>query len=208
MKVERGPRRILHLACILGIFGSAMPPVHAPLLGADNPPQSKLEKAGPQPTLATEREQAVLQMVHDHLPEIKVLLDQLREKEPKQYGIAISNLAKSSRRLQTAKKRGEEAFELEVHVVQAQSAINLLVAKLKIRDNKKDRAALREATKRLELAQIARASFEVEQIRSRLDKLNEQLETAEKRLDEKQSNLDDNIQKGFQTYLRKSGRKE
>ncbi|WP_182869266.1 hypothetical protein [Stieleria mannarensis] len=208
MKVRRRPPWLLSLACMLGVFGCSLLPIHAQLLAADHPPESQVETRGPQQKLAGERERAVLEMVHDHLPELKVLLDQLREKEPKQYGIAINNLAKSSRRLQSAKRRGEEAFELEVHVVQAQSAINLLVAKLKLRDNKKDRAALREATKRLELAQIARAAFDVKQMRSRLDKLQEQLEAAEKRLDEKQSKLDANVQKGFQTYLRKSGRKQ
>lgn len=175
---------------------------------ADDPSLSKAAKKAPPRKLDQEQERGVLQMVHDHLPEIKVLLDQLREKEPRQYDAAIMNLAKSSRRLQAARKRGEAAFELEVQVVQAQSAINLLVAKLKVRDNKADRAALRDATQRLELAEFSRAKHDVAQMRSRLDKLQDQLQVAEKRLGEKQSQRDENIERAFQIYLRKSGRKE
>lgn len=159
-------------------------------------------------TIDEQVERGVLRMVQNHLPDIKVLLDQLRINEPQQYDSAIRNLAKSSRRLETAKKRGEELFELEVHIVQAQSSINLLIAKLKIRDNKRDRQALMEATKRFQQAEIARAQYEVTQLKSRLERMTTQLQNAEKRLNEKQVQFDDNVESGFKTYLRKSGRKD
>lgn len=174
---------------------------------SDKTSQSDGKQTPPDRVLDKELELGVLQMVNNHLPEIKVLLDQLRDKEPRQYQLAIQNLAKSARRLQTAKKRGEESFELEVHVVQAQSSINLLIAKLKVRDSKADRKALREATRNFELAEIARASYDVAQLKSRIDKMTEQLESAKKRLEEKQSEMDETIEKDFQSYLRKSGRK-
>jgi DNA repair exonuclease SbcCD ATPase subunit len=152
-------------------------------------------------------EQDVLQMVEDHLPEIKVLLDQLRRKAPRQYDLAIRNLAKSSRRLQLAKKRGAEAFEAEVRIVQAQSSINLLIAKLKLRDSEKDHQALFDATKRLQLAEIARARHEVAQLQARLAKMRQQVTAAERRLSDKQSKMNETIEKSFQGYLRRSGRK-
>lgn len=199
---------ILSTFGLLGVLCVALSTGSGHVVAADGSALSKADKKTTPRKLDQEQERGVLQMVHDHLPEIKGLLDQLREKEPRQYDAAIMNLAKSSRRLQAAKKRGEAAFELEVQVVQAQSAINLLVAKLKVRDNQADRAALRDATKRLELAEFARAKHDVDQMRSRLDKLQEQLQVAEKRLDEKQSQRDENIERAFQIYLRKSGRKE
>lgn len=172
------------------------------------PSDAKSDENSSRRTVDKEIERNVLQMVNNHLPDIKVLLDQLRDKEPRQYDLAIRTLAKSSRRLQVAKNRSEESFELEVHVVQAQSAINLLIAKLKIRDNKQDRKALLEATKKVEIAEIARAEHELAQLQSRLKKMKSQFDAAEKRLKEKQSKMDESIEKDFQTYLRKSGRKE
>ncbi len=202
------PHSFLSKAGLLAVLCIVCSTSAGQVIGADDPAPSKAEKKISQRKFDQEQERGVLQMVHDHLPEIKVLLDQLREKEPRQYDAAIMNLAKSSRRLQAARKRGEAAFELEVQVVQAQSAINLLVAKLKVRDNQADRAALRDATQRLELAEFSRAKHDVAQMRSRLDKLQEQLQVAEKRLGEKQSQRDENIERAFQIYLRKSGRKE
>ncbi len=202
------PHSFLSKAGLLAVLCIVCSTSAGQVIGADDPAPSKAEKKISQRKFDQEQERGVLQMVHDHLPEIKVLLDQLREKEPRQYDAAIMNLAKSSRRLQAARKRGEAAFELEVQVVQAQSAINLLVAKLKVRDNQADRAALRDATQRLELAEFSRAKHDVAQMRSRLDKLQDQLQVAEKRLGEKQSQRDENIERAFQIYLRKSGRKE
>lgn len=172
--------------------------------------ESPTEKtpAKPAPRVVDKKlEREVLEMVDNHLPDIKVLLDQLRQKAPRQYDMAIRNLAKSARRLQTAKKRGEEAFELELQLIQAQSSINLLIAKLKVRDNKRDRDALMEATKKAELAEIAKSTHELATLQARLDRLKEQVAAAEKRLSQQTAELDDNIEKDFQTYLRKSGRK-
>lgn len=154
-----------------------------------------------------QQEQMVLRMVDRYLPEIKRLLDQLRVREPRQYDVAIRNLARSAKRLEWAKKRGEEAFELEVNVVQAQSAINLLIAKLKIRDSQNDRQSLRAAAKQLAAAELARSDFELAQMQTRLKRLKDQVSVAEQRLEEKKSTLDETIERSFQTYLKKSGQK-
>ena len=190
------------VVCALPVFsGGDAAEIDAP------PSKNQSAKPSDQRGLDKQLENSVLQMVNNHLPEIKVLLDQLRDNEPRQYDLAIRNLAKSSRRLQAARKRGEEAFELEVHIVQAQSSINLLIAKLKVRDNKMDRQSLFEATRRIELAEIERAKHELATSQSRLAKLQEQVAAMEKRLLEKQSKLDETVDKDFQSYLRKSGRK-
>lgn len=172
------------------------------------PSRAKHNKKPKQNTLDKTLERNVLQMVNNHLPDIRILLDQLREKEPRQYDLAIRNLAKSSRRLQAAKNRSEESFELEVHVIQAQSAINLLIAKLKIRDRKSDRKALLEATKQFQTAELARYEHELALQQSRLAKMKEQVATGEKRISDKRSKMDEIIEKSFKSYLRKSGRKE
>ncbi|KAA5544580.1 hypothetical protein FYK55_09695 [Roseiconus nitratireducens] len=160
------------------------------------------------PQLDRELEKNVLQMVDSHLPELKVLLDRLRSKDPGQYEAAIRNLANSSRRLQAAKKRGEEAFELEVEVVKARSAVNLLVAKLKLRDRAADRKALREATEHLERAELARSRYEYSVWQQRLEKMRQQVNTVQERLQTKERRFDENLQQSYENYLRKAGRKQ
>ena len=152
-------------------------------------------------------EKTVLRMVQAHLPEIEVLLDRLREKEPQQYDAAIRDLSKSSRRLQIAKKRGAEALEIEVQIVKAQSATNLLIAKLRVRDNEKDRKALLKAAETLRQAELARAQYEHDMLRDRLTRMQKQFDASEKRLKENHSKSPDAIEKAYLGYLRKAGRK-
>lgn len=97
-----------------------------------------------------ELEASVLPMVENHLPDLKVLLDRLRKNQPKLYDTAIRDLSRYSKRLETAKRRSEESFEIELEVVKAQSSANLLIARLRVRDSKKDRDSLRKATQQIQ----------------------------------------------------------
>lgn len=152
-------------------------------------------------------ERNVIEMVHRHLPELEALLEQLKKKEPKQYEAAVRNLAKSQRRLQIAEKRGSQMFELEVRLVQTQTSINLLIAKLKVRDKEADRNALRAATKTLAELQLNKSQLELAQMKSRLAKLQETVNNAETRVEQQESALKQGLESSYQTYLRKAGRK-
>ena len=152
-------------------------------------------------------ERNVIEMVHRHLPELEALLEQLKKKEPKQYEAAVRNLAKSQRRLQIAEKRGSQMFELEVRLVQTQTSINLLIAKLKVRDKDADRNALRAATKTLAELQLNKSQLELAQMKSRLAKLQETVNNAETRVEQQESALKQGLESSYQTYLRKAGRK-
>ncbi|MEM0924864.1 MAG: hypothetical protein AAGJ83_02385 [Planctomycetota bacterium] len=157
--------------------------------------------------VSEEVERQVLEMVQLHLPDIQALLDRLRDKEPERYAFAIRDLGKSVKRLQAAERRGPEALELEVAIVKAQSSINLLIARLKLRDSDKDRDSLMTATRKLEAAELARLDFDVRQLRARVRRMQEQLEVAEKRFDDKQTGLEKQIRNDYQNYLRKAGQK-
>lgn len=153
------------------------------------------------------QEASVLAMVKKHLPELSSLLEPLKENDARQYGTAIRNLAKSARRLESAHKRGDVAYEREVDVIKAQMAINLLIAKLKVRDDQQDRDALRKAAEQLQLAELQRSRHDVSLMKSRLQKLQAQFDESQQRLKDNESHLDDRIDSIFQSYLRKSGRK-
>lgn len=159
-------------------------------------------------TLSNELEQNVLKMVQLHLPEIKTLLDRLKKSDPDQYAVAIRDLSKSVKRLQAAERRGPEALEIEVAIIQAQSSINLLIVRLKLRDNKKDRDALLRATKKLESAELSRLDFDVRQLKSRMKRMQELLDAAEDRYDKKQSSLEKQIDADYRNYLRKAGQSD
>ena len=154
-----------------------------------------------------EIEATATQLVSAHLPELKPVLKHLRSEEPRQYDVAIRDLARSARRLETAKKRGEELYEIEVELLQAQSNAKLLTAKLKVRDSESDRKRLREAAKRLHHAELARTQYEVKSLQERLKKTQQQLTAASGRLTAKQDNQDDQLEKSYLNFLRKAGRK-
>ena len=149
-------------------------------------------------------ERAATDLVETHLPELKSVLAHLRRQQPREYGLAIRDLAKSARRLETAKTRDQRLYDIEVELLQAQSDAKLLTAKLKVRDNEPDRKQLREAVQRLQQAEIARAKYDIRTLQERLRKTQTLLDAAESRLTTKQD--EDQLEKSYLNFLRKAGR--
>lgn len=159
-----------------------------------------------EPAVDSETEAKSLQLVETHLPELRPVLKRLRSKEPREYDRAIRDLAKSARKLELAKNRDERLYEIEVETLKAQNQVNLLTACLKVRDNQADRKRLREAAARLQQAQLVRARYDVELFRQRLERAQQQLDAAQGRLESKESDADEQLEKLYQVLLRKAGR--
>ena len=153
-----------------------------------------------------ETESKAIGLVNAHLPELKDVLDRLRADQPRQYDRAIRDLAKSVRKLDLAKNRDERLYEIELELVKAQNQVNLLTAKLKVRDSQSDRKQLRNSVARLQKAQVARAQYDVEMYRQRLERAKQQLDAAGARLEAKQSDPDQQLEKSYLGLLRKAGR--
>jgi hypothetical protein len=149
-------------------------------------------------------ELAATELVEIHLPELKTVLKHLRTQQPREYAVAIRDLAKSARRLEVAKNRDERLYDIEVELLQAQSDAKLLTAKLKVRDNEPDRRQLREATRRLQQAEIARVEYEIHTLQERLKKTQQLLDAAQSRLTTRQN--EDQLEKSYLNFLRKAGR--
>ena len=149
-----------------------------------------------------EIEKSVLPMVENHLPDLKVLLDRLRKTQPRLYDTAIRDLAKYSKRLETAKKRSEEAFEVELEVVKALSSANLLIARLRVRDSKKDRESLKKTTQQVHAAELAKIKFDHALLVERLKRMQKQVDASAKRLSDHEAKEADSI---YSSYLRKAG---
>ncbi|MGI9472386.1 MAG: hypothetical protein ACR2NZ_12675 [Rubripirellula sp.] len=171
-----------------------------------------LADTGTRPTAKTpvpldrETEARAKDLVSSHLPALKVVLERLQSDQPREYDRAIRDLARSARKLETAKGRDENLYEAELELLQAQTEATLLTAKLKVRDNASDRKRLREAAARLQQAQVSRAEYEVLTYQQRLEKAEKLLKSAEQRLAQRKENAKESIEKSYSLMLRKAGR--
>lgn len=190
---------------IPGKFAAAMEPAltTAVKVLADSGAKSK-PKATERPNRQTEAK--AIALVENHLPQLTPVLERLRTDQPRQYERAIRDLAKSARRLELAKNRDEPLFEIEVELLQAQNEVNLLLAKLKVRDSEADRKQLRQAVERLHNAQVLRSQYDVDLFRKRAEKIQQQLKAAQERLNAKQTDIDAQIESSYLGMLRKAGR--
>ena len=175
---------------------------------ADNRTNSSTSGATASEATAKTREieRVVQDLVRSHLPELTSVLKQLRTVQPSAYELAIKDLFKAARKLELAEKRDQRLFEIEVELLQAEYQASLLMAKLKVRDSESDRRKLREAATRLQQAQISRTEYDVDIFRQRLQRAQKQLDSAVTRLESRKNDADAQLEKSYQTMLRKAGR--
>ncbi|QDT02461.1 hypothetical protein K227x_08380 [Rubripirellula lacrimiformis] len=156
-------------------------------------------------TLAESRARRI---VSKHLPELRGMLDRLRQRDPKHYDRAVRDLSRWARRLETAKKRGEQSYDIELALLKSEIAVNLLTAKLKVRDNPDDRKQLREAVESLEHSRLERARYDTNLLRERIERTQKLLAAAEERIRTMESRSDADRNATYTELLRKAGRKE
>jgi len=169
------------------------------------PPRAKKEPRKERPVTPEEREQAALEFARRHHPELVKLLAYLKTNEAKEYQRAVSELFRTSERLEHARQRDEKRYELELKAWQLRSQIQLLAAKLKLSPD--DKALLSKLSKLLtEQVDLRREMLVAERQRlsERIAQIDEQIaKTAKDR--EKQ------VQKQLDVLLRqtsKGGRRE
>ena len=185
-----------------------------PLASADLPATNARSLADNRTTSSTseatterrETERMVEDLVQSHLPEMTSVLKQLRNVQPEAYERAIKDLFKAARKLELAEKRDQRLFEIEVELLQAEYQASLLMAKLKVRDSESDRRKLRDAAARLQRAQTSRSEYDVDVFRKRLERAQRQLDSAVTRLESRKKDADTQVEKSYQTMLRKAGR--
>lgn len=192
------------VSCVNTPAGAAKPTVNSKSLAANNSSEKKRDQN--QPAVDAETERVARELVEAHLPSLKEILRRLHDNEPAEYAKAVRELARSARRLEIAQGRSERAFEIELELLQAQTEVNLLTARLRVRDNPRDRKQLRSAVARLQAAQIARANDDVQVLRERLARTEKQLELAQQRLQARQKNAAEQLEKTYSSLLRKAGR--
>ena len=174
--------------------------------GAGTAKTSVKGKVRPKAAIDTTLESTALTLVDDHLPALKPLLEQLSKDNPRHYNMAVRDLVKSARKLESAKNRDEELYEIEVELLKTQSNLKLLTAKLKVRDSESDRDSLREAAVKLHDAEVAKAKYYVRSMSLRLERAEQQLSGAKKRLDNLENIDESRLEKSYAALLREAGR--
>ncbi len=197
-----------YLTAILLLAGLAFSSIAVAVDSADklangNPDNSK-SKTNASLDLGLER--AAIDLVTNQLPELAPVIQQLRKSHPDQYNNAIRDLARSARRLEAAKNRGEEIYEIEAALLKAQTHARLLTAKLKVRDRDSDRKELRAAVEAMVAIELELVQHEIRVTKQKIEKAKQQLSGAEERLAEKQNHLDEHLEKTYLNFLRKAGR--
>jgi len=110
---------ILICACAL-----AFPPQSGDVCLAERNTQGDMGEITP------EREAAALKFVELHHPELRDLLNALREADKKQFNRAIEDIFRVSERLARIKSRTPDRYEIELDLWKVNSRLNLLIASL------------------------------------------------------------------------------
>lgn len=168
-----------------------------------NSAKRKSTESAAQPSTET----IVMKLIDRHLPELAPMLARLRDRDVKQYNRAIAELARWSRRLEAAQKRDAKLYEIEVQLLKAESEVNLLTARLTVRDDSADREKLKKASARLQQIKLLRAQYDVDIGVARLSRAERLLTVATERLESLQSSIGDDPETTYSRQLQKAGRK-
>lgn len=207
-RVLRQPRYRMHVGIVLAV---------ALLIPALDVSVADASPASPRRLAAADREHddsendesveaAAIELVDRHLPELRGVLRRLKSDEPKQYRRAIADLARSARRLESAQRRDSELYEIELEHLQARTTLDLLSAKLKVRDSARDRRGLRQALARVHDAERKRAQYDVASLTAKLQRTQQQLDEARQRLSETQPTSETEFEAKYQSLLHRAGR--
>ena len=167
----------------LVIFGAAAdePQSTGPAVGS---------AAAPAPPLTPEAEVRALTLVRDHLPELAVVLDPLKGKNPAEYRKAMTDLAAESRNLADLRARSPARADLALEAWQARTRVELVAAQLAAARTPERESQLRAVIEARVDVDVRRQRFEFEQAEAAVAKVRENLARAEKNRDRAKEALD------------------
>lgn len=125
----------------------------------------------------------VLEFVSEHHPELADLLEQLKDKNNKEYQKAITDLSRVRQRLHVMQKNDDQRYRLELAIWKAETHIQLLAARLHMDDKAELRDQLRAALNEQVDLRLQLLKYEREIAKDRLSKIESQI----KKLDSERS---------------------
>jgi len=129
--------------------------------------------------ITPEREAAALMFVELHHSELSILLRGLKKANPAEYQRAMRELWRTSERMAQLAERDPKHHELEMELWQSESRIQLLVAQLRLKDNKSRRATLETSLLRRDELKIELLKFHRAKFQERVDRIDELIKNAE-----------------------------
>jgi hypothetical protein len=157
---------------------------------------SQRRKDEARPMRSADADEATLEFVREHQPELAKLLEFLKSKQSDDYREAMAESAKVRQRLQSIKGRDAELYEVELAIWKNAAQLRLLAASLSVKSKKvsdADRARLKELITRENELTIKRLELDKARAESRLAQLSQQLT-------KRQEQTDNVIAKGLKTW--------
>ncbi len=129
--------------------------------------------------VAPEHEAAARAFAKQHHPELLILLDALKKREPRRYAAAIRELYQTSESLNRLRERDRERYEAELRLWKATSRVRLLAARLTMGQSDDLEQELRRAIAEQIEARIALQRLTRDRLRRRLAALERAIAQAE-----------------------------
>ena len=166
----------------------------------DKPRRETKQDSKQQVVITKARRNQLMKFVNENHPELKPLINSLRKKRPGQYNAAMRSLDKSITRLNELEKSLSAArYEQVLNDWKLRSRIQLLSARLSIKDTPARREELqRLITERID-NRVSQLNAEVDKTQSRLDRLTELVTELE-------ANRESEIERQFKLAVRSAER--
>ncbi len=152
--------------------------------GDDPPATSRSSTMPPEMAVVTpERESAALLFAQRHHPELRGLLDRLKENNPDQYNEAIADLFRTSERLAGMQARMPERHDLELEKWKLDSRIRLVTARLVTSESSELQGQLRDLLAARVGVRLQLLEEERTRIANRLARIEQQITTLDSESD-------------------------
>jgi len=162
----------------------------APANAAKNSAKKSSKNAAKVGPISADREQELLQFVHEHHPELAELLDQLKPMNSAQYQAALKDLDRDVRRLEMVRKRGTSQSDVELNLWKSRSRIRLLAARLTTSADDELRSQLRAELQTLRKLELEVAQLDITATQQNLEKQQRKLKQLERRVSALQGDAD------------------
>lgn len=147
---------------------------------------------------AEQREAEAMAFVEQYHPELAQLLVHLKKRDKESYSKAVRQLQRDNRRLEEMRARDTARHDLELQLWQSASRIQLISARLSMRDDENLRQELARELGRRYDARLALARLERNRAEQRVDRLSELIGRLE-------ANRQKAIERDLEKLLRKGG---
>ena len=131
------------------------------------------------PKVSPERAKELLDFVGKHHPELKGMLTQLEEKQPRSFRQAMNGIDRSVKKIDAVKSRSPQRYEGALEQWKLNSRINVAKAQLTLDDKPENRKKLEDLFSKSIDLQVARSKQDRDQLLKRIDQIDKRISSIE-----------------------------